>query len=246
MMNIVAIIEARMTSSRLPGKPLLEITGKSIIEHLATRLSFVNSIDEIVLATTTNKADDKLVAAANKLGIKYFRGSEVDVMDRVIQTAVFAEADIIVEVTGDCPLIDPNIVEQVIQMYLSNTADYVTNAHIRCYPDGMDVQVFNLNTLMKSASMTSDPLDHEHVTLHIRNHPDLFTHLHLIAPEELHWPELGLTLDEKKDFELIKKIIEYFETNNNELFDCYDAIKLLRENPDWVSINESVARKGDT
>lgn len=245
-MNIVAIIEARMTSSRLPGKPLLEIAGKSIIEHLTTRLSCVNSLNDIVLATTTNKADDKLVAAAKTLGIKCFRGSEDDVMERVIQTAAFAEADIIVEVTGDCPLIDPNIVEQVIQMYLFNKADYVTNAHIRCYPDGMDVQVFNLNTLMKSAAMTSDPLDHEHVTLHIRNNPDLFSHLHLIAPQKLHWPELGLTLDEMNDFELITKIIEYFESKNIEIFDCYDAIKLLRDNPDWVLINKSVTRKGDT
>ena len=92
--------------------------------------------------------------------------------------------------------------------------------------------------------MTNDRLDREHVTLHIRNHPELFTHAYLVAPPELHWPELGLTLDEPKDYELIKKIIEYFEPNQ-PLFTCLDVITLLKQRPDWTSINQSVIRKGD-
>ncbi len=92
--------------------------------------------------------------------------------------------------------------------------------------------------------MTSDALDHEHVTLHIRNHPEIFKSVHLVAPQELRWPELGLTLDEPKDYELLKMIIEYFEPNQTP-FSCLDVIKLLRHRPDWVSINQSVIRKGD-
>lgn len=244
-MKIAAIVEARMTSSRLPGKVLLPATGMPMLSHLVRRLHTIETIDEIVLATTTNSTDDLLVDFSKKTGIKCFRGSEEDVMSRVIEAADSVNADLIVEITGDCPIIDPEIVEQTIRMFHANHADYVSNAHIRSYPDGMDTQVYMLETLKKSASLTATKLDHEHVTLHIRNHPEMFKHLHLVAPPELHWPELGLTLDEQTDYVLLKRIIEYFETTN-PLFSCLDCIRLLRQNPDWLEINKSVVRKGDT
>jgi spore coat polysaccharide biosynthesis protein SpsF len=244
-MKIIATIEARMTSSRLPGKVLMEVAGKPMLEHLVDRLKTVPSLNGIVLATTTNLSDDKLEGFAKKAGINCYRGSENDVMTRVIQAAESVGADIVVEITGDCPLIDPQIVEQTIQMYKFNRADYVSNAHIRSYPDGMDVQVFALELLKRSAAMTDDVIDHEHVTLHLRNHPELFSQVHLIAPPEIHWPELGLTLDEPKDFDLIKKIIEYFGPVNS-LFSCLDIVRLLRQMPAWVAINQTVIRKGNT
>jgi spore coat polysaccharide biosynthesis protein SpsF len=243
--KIVATIEARMTSSRLPGKVLMKVLGKPILYYLVERLKQVSLLDDIVLATTTNSDDDSLVKFANNEGIQSYRGSEDDVMGRVIGAAESVDADLIVEITGDCPIIDPSIVEQTIQTYINNNSDYVSNAHIRSYPDGMDVQVFSLNVLKKSSEMTNNVLDHEHVTLHIRNHPELFSHLHLVAPPELWWPELGLTLDEISDFELLKNIIEYFG-ESNRLFSCYEAIKLLRDKPDWLAINQKVVRKGDT
>jgi len=165
-------------------------------------------------------------------------------MTRVIGAAESAKADVVVEITGDCPIIDPEIVEQTIHLFNASQVDYVSNGHIKSFPDGMDTQVFRLDTLKRSATMTSDALDHEHVTLHIRNHPEIFKSVHLVAPPELRWPELGLTLDEPKDYELLKMIIEYFEPNQTP-FSCLDVIKLLRHRPDWVSINQSVIRKGD-
>ena len=243
-MKIVATIEARMTSSRLPGKVLMNVLDKPILHYLVSRIKRVQLLDEIVLATTTNSTDDSLAEFANNENIKCYRGSEVDVMDRVVGAAESANADLIVEITGDCPIIDPSIIEQAIQTYINNNVDYVSNAHVRSYPDGMDVQVFSLNILKKSLNMTDDVLDREHVTLHIRNHPELFSHLNLVAPTKLWWPELGLTLDERPDFELLKKIIEYF--SDNIFFDCYEVIKLLRERPDLVSINQKVIRKSDT
>ncbi len=243
-MKIVATIEARMTSSRLPGKVLLPASGIPMLQHLVNRLCAVPSLDGIVLATTTNETDDALEAFAGQMSINCFRGSEEDVMSRVIGAAASVNADLVVEITGDCPIIDPQIIEQTIRMYHANPADYVSNAHIRSYPDGMDTQVFLLETLKHSASMTEDQLDHEHVTLHIRNHPEIFRHVHLVAPPELHWPELGLTLDEPADYELLKRIIEHFE-NTNPLFSCLDVIRLLREKPEWVAINQEVLRKGD-
>ena len=216
-----------------------------MLEHLIRRLNAVSSIDQIVLATSTNPADNPLETFANSMSIPCYRGSEEDVMGRVIGAAEHGSADLVVEITGDCPVIDPEIVEQTIRMYKANTADYVSNALVRSYPDGMDTQVFLLETLKHSAAMTSDQLDREHVTLHIRNHPDLFKHVHLVAPPEIHWPELGLTLDERDDYELLKKIIEHFDMIN-PLFGCLDAVRLLRQNPEWVDINRHVARKGDS
>ena len=215
-----------------------------MLEHLVNRLRPVPSLGGIVLATTTNKTDDVLKEFSIRMGIGCYRGSENDVMSRVIGAAESEGADIVVEITGDCPIIDPKIVEQTISVFKSNQVDYVSNGHIRSFPDGMDTQVFRLDALKRSAAMTNDRLDREHVTLHMRNHPELFTHAHLVAPPELHWPELGLTLDEPKDYELIKKIIEYFEPNE-PLFTCLDVITLLKQRPDWASINQSVIRKGD-
>ena len=130
-------------------------------------------------------------------------------------------------------------------MYKAHNVDYASNVMIRSYPDGMDVQVFTLETLIKSASMTNDPLDIEHVSLHIRNNPELFTRVHLVAPPELHWPELGLTLDEKKDFDLISTVIENFE-DESYLFSCQDVINLLKQNPQLTEINKAVSRKGNS
>jgi spore coat polysaccharide biosynthesis protein SpsF len=243
--KIFATIEARMTSSRLPGKVLLQAAGKPMLEHLVNRLRAVPSLNGIVLATTINKTDDELEEFSKKIGISCYRGSENDVMNRVIGAADSVGTDVVVEITGDCPIIDPQIVEQTIRMFNANQADYVSNCHIRSYPDGMDTQIFRLETLKRSATMTSDALDQEHVTLHIRNHPELFTHLHLVAPPETHWPGLGLTLDVPKDNELLKKIIEHFEPANS-LFSCRDVIQLLKQRPDWVGINHAVVRKGDT
>jgi spore coat polysaccharide biosynthesis protein SpsF len=244
-MKIVATIEARMTSSRLPGKVLMPVLGRPMLYYLITRLKAVPSLDEIVLATTTNKQDDVLERFALQNNIACFRGSENDVMLRVIGAGEAVKADAIVEITGDCPIIDPQIIEQTIRLFKANQADYVSNAHIRSYPDGMDVQVFRLETLKHSATLTVDELDHEHVTLHIRNHPELFSHLHLVAPPEIDWPELGLTLDEPADYELLKLIIEHFGPDNL-LFSCLDVIRLLRANPSWCNLNYHVKRKGDS
>jgi len=160
---------------------------------------------------------------------------------RVIGAAESVDADIVVEITGDCPIIDPLIVGQTIQMYLYNDCDYVSNGHVRSYPDGMDSQVFSLEVLKRSAAMTTDPLDHEHVTLYILNHPELFSHIYLIASPDLYWPELGLTLDEPKDYELLKKIIEHFG-DANPYFSCREAIELLKSKPEWAAINKDVRR----
>ena len=244
-MKIVATIEARMTSSRLPGKPMMEVCGHPMLGHLVYRLKAVESLDAIVLATTINQADDVMAQYASSIGIEVFRGDEDDVMGRVVNAGKSVDADVIVEITGDCPIIDPEIIEQAIRSYGENTYEYVGNQHVRSYPDGMDVQVFALETLIRSEAMTDEPLDREHVTLHIRNNPQIFSHLNLVAPPEQHWPDLGLTLDEQSDFDLLKVIIEHFY-DKNPLFSCLDVVRFLRTNQQLVDINSEVLRKGNT
>jgi spore coat polysaccharide biosynthesis protein SpsF len=241
-MKVIATIEARMTSKRLPGKVMLFASGKSMLEHLVNRIRKVPSIDEIVLATTINSADDVLVEFANKVGVRYYRGSEDDVMQRVIDAAKSVDADIVVELTGDNPLIDPLIIEMSIQYFKANNADYLFSSN---YPIGMNTQVFYLAALVRSANLTDAALDHEHVTLHIRNNPEIFSQVQLLASPEMNWPDLGLTLDEPKDYELLKKIIQHFDNSNID-FSCIDIVRLLRNKPDWVSINKAVVRKGDS
>lgn len=243
-MKIVATIEARMTSSRLPGKVLMPAAGKSMLYHLVSRLRKVPSVNEIVLATTTNRTDDVLVEFAKTEGIACFRGSEDDVMSRVIGAAESVKADVIVEITGDCPIIDPEVIEQTIQMFLHNPCDYASNVVVRSYPIGMDTQVYRLDALKRSFLMTDSPLDREHVTRHIRQNPELFKLIHLVAPVSLCWPELGLTLDEQKDYELLKRIVEHFD-GRIDSFSCSEMIQLLKiQFPDWIKLNENVQRKG--
>jgi len=242
--NIVAIVEVRMTSSRLPGKHLLPVNNKPILQHLVNRLRDIEIIDKVVLATTENSTDDVLVELANKLGVNYFRGSELDVMGRVLGAGEAFSAEVICEVTGDCPVIDGQIVDQLIRTYLLNNADYVSDGQSGM-PMGMTSQVFSLNALKRSYAMTEEALDLEHVTLHIRNNPELFPPIYTAASRHLCWPELELVLDERDDYELLKKIIEHFGEENS-LFSCIEVIELLRENSGWLKINKHVKRKGDT
>lgn len=241
----VAIVEVRMTSSRLPGKHMLLANKKPMLGHLVARLKAVPSIDEIVIATTNNATDDILQEFAVSHDVGFFRGSENDVMGRVLQSARAFQADIICEVTGDCPIIDPEIVEQLLQTFFRNNISYLNNGKYGLMPDGMGAQVFTTDALAKSESMTNAPLDREHVTLHIKRHPELFPAFYLVAPHSLQWPGLGLTLDEQSDYELLKLIIEHFG-DDHPLFSCLDVIHLLRGKPEWVAINQTVRRKGET
>jgi len=241
--RIVATIEARMTSSRLPGKVLMPADGIPMLLHLVRRLRAVSSLDAIVIATTVNAADDPIADFAAREDIAVFRGSESDVLGRVIGAARSAAADIVVEITGDCPIIDPDLVEQTIQTFLHHQADYVSNSVVRSYPDGMDTQVMTFAALQRCADLTDDPLDREHVSRFIYQHPDMFSLVHVVAPPSLTWPELGLTLDEASDYELLKRVIEHLAPQD-ELFGCGAAIAFLRSNPDLLEINRRVVRKG--
>ena len=240
MKKIVATIEARMTSSRLPGKVLMPAAGMPMLEILIRRLKRVVQLNEIVVATTVNSDDDPVIALAQKLGVGFFRGSEEDVLTRVLGAAHKYKADIIVEITGDCPLIDPKIVGNVIDLYLNSACDYANNVDPVTFPIGMDAQVFATELLERSDREGKTLEDREHVSWYIRHHPKM-RRVNLLAPKELNWSELGLTLDEVKDYELLKNIVEHFSPEL--FFSCGDILKYLRENPQLLKINQDVVRK---
>ena len=241
-MNTVVIVQARMTSSRLPGKIMAPVLGKPLLELQAERLKRAQLVDEIVIATTTNDTDDPVESLTERLRIGCFRGSEDDVLDRVLRAAHAFDVDVIVEITGDCPLIDFQVIDQLVGVYRANDYDYVANVLKRTYPRGLDTQVFATSVLEEVARLTDDPADHEHVSLYIYEHPEKFK-LHNIEsglPEEF-W-DLRLTVDTPEDLELIRTIYqELYPTN--PAFTIQDVITLFQRQPELRRINQHIAQK---
>jgi spore coat polysaccharide biosynthesis protein SpsF len=242
MPRIVATIEARMTSIRLPGKVLKEAVGKPMLELMIERLKRVPSLDGIVVATTTNATDDPVAALANRLGVGIWRGSEDDVLSRVLDAAVHHRIDVIVETTGDCPLIDPTAVEDCIRVYRAAKVDYVSNVLERSYPVGMDTQVFATSILADVARRTDDPADREHVSLYIYRHPEIYSLRNVPAPPALARPDLALTLDTPEDYRLIGAVFEALYPKN-PAFALADVLAFLDRRPEIAAMNAHVRRK---
>ena len=206
-MKTVAIVQARMGSTRLPNKVMKLINGKPMIELLFRRLEKARELNEIVLATSEDPKNQPLINHLSQLGFRYWQGSESDVLDRYLQAARFSNADIVVRVTGDCPLIDPCIVDSVIQHFKSNSAEYCSNTIPATYPDGLDVEVFTINALERAAIEATEAFDREHVTPYLKN-PLKFKQLQFIGPEDnsnLRW-----TVDEFDDFSVVEAIFLHF------------------------------------
>ena len=240
--RIVATIEARMTSSRFPGKVLMEACGKPMLQHMIERLQRVPSLDGIVVATTGNDADVPIVNLAQRMGVGFFQGSEYDVLLRVLHSARAYDIDVIVEMTGDCPLIDPVLVEDCIRGYEVAGVDYVSNVLERTYPRGMDTQVFATEVLADVADRTDDPEDHEHVSIFIYSHPEIYSLKNMAGPPELTNPGLGLTLDTPEDLKLIRRIFEILYPDI-PAFTLADILAVLKNNPELTELNAHVRRK---
>ena len=223
MKSINIIVEARMNSKRLPGKHMLKVRNMPILQFLIMRLKLVKKINKIIIATTDTEKDQVLVNLAKKNKVNYYRGSEKNVMDRVLKASNKYKTDIIVGITADCPLVDPNLVSQCIDIFLNNNCDYLNNLVFPGFPQGMNCQVYKSSILKKSYKLVNKIEDYEHVTSHILRNSKLFKHLYLAPPSNMYYPKLRYELDEKKDYIKIKKIIESFSKNNYE-FTCLDII----------------------
>ena len=240
--KIVATIEVRMASSRLPGKVMLPLAGKPSTARLIERLRRARYLDEIVVATTENTADDGLAALALQLGVKVFRGSEADVLGRVLGAARSVAGDIIVEVTGDCPLLDHALVDPGLEEFFARDVDYAGNIVPVTFPIGFDVQVFPTAVLARVDALTQDPLDRVHVSYYIYTHPETFRIYNWAAAGEYHWPDLRVTLDERADYELLNIIFKCLLPINED-FTALDVIRFLRDNPQLLAINQHVRQK---
>lgn len=242
MMNKIAIIEARMSSTRLPGKVLRQIIGRPMLALLVERLQCAQQLDGVVVATTVNPADDPIETLTRKLGIGCFRGSEEDVLGRVLQAANAFAAEVIVEITGDCPLIESTKVDAMLSSFMKMSIDFMVNRLDGSYPDGMGLRIFKKELLHKIDHLTKDPVDREHVTLYVWEHPELFSIHHFNNRLNPKYWDLRLTVDTPEDFDLISKIFEeLYPANRN--FGLPEIIDLLERKPGMLDINRHITAK---
>jgi spore coat polysaccharide biosynthesis protein SpsF len=235
---IGCIIQARMGSSRLPGKVLIKLNEKqSTLDFILKQLSFSTLIDKTIIATTNLEEDFVIEQFAKNSGIECFRGDSDDVLDRYYNCAKKFQLDTIVRITSDCPLIDPQIIDQVIRKYQSDQYDYVTNTLIRTYPIGTDVEIFSFRILEKAWKNATLPSEREHVTPFMRNKKPDFRLANLENDKNL--SHLRWTLDRQEDLDLIKKIIVKIDKNPILM---NDILNLLSAEPDLVKINEHISQ----
>ncbi|MEO1942971.1 MAG: NTP transferase domain-containing protein, partial [Candidatus Thioglobus sp.] len=231
--HIVAIIQARMTSSRLPEKVLADICGKPSLQLMLERISMSTSVGKVVVATTINTSDDPIVKLCNKLGYKTFRGDEFDVLGRVLQAAEAESAEVVVRLTADCPMIDPDVIDKVVTAFSINNHDYLSNTVERTYPDGLDVEVMSINTLREAHKKAVAPFLREHVTPYISGkRPDLgagdfrIDQIRFAADfSHIRW-----TLDTKEDLQRIRSLVSKLPEDYRWL----QALSIATQEPDLL------------
>lgn len=237
-MKILAILQARMTSTRLPGKILKPVLGKPLLHYELERLRRCPSITQLIVATTTNFQDDPVAALCEAEDLACYRGSEHDVLGRFYQAALPYQPDAILRVTGDCPLLDPQVVEGILHAYMNEgSVDYVSNSLERTFPRGLDAEVFSFWALEAAHREATDPIEREHVTPFLYRNPERFRlKQHKQSPNLSHhrW-----TVDTPEDFELIANILSSIYLANPD-FTQADVLALLEKRPDWLAINAHI------
>jgi spore coat polysaccharide biosynthesis protein SpsF len=241
-MNYLLTIEARMRSSRLPGKVLKPILGRPMLGLMIERLQQSRTIDGIVVATTVNPSDDPIVDLVESLNVEYFRGSEEDVLARVLGAAQQFDADVIVETTGDCPLIDPALVDKVVSDYRIGGADFVSNNLVYSTPRGMDVRVFSAESLAEIDRISQDPTDREHVSLHYWEHPEKYRLRNVSTELPPEVADLRLTVDTPEDFELVRRVFEELYPRKS-IFSLSDILTLFEHKPEIPALNKAIQQK---
>lgn len=244
-MKIVSTIEVRMTSTRLPDKSMRAILGKPMLQLLIERIKKCKKINEIVIATTDNHSDDIIEHLAKKMNISCYRGSENDVLDRVLQAVKSVDGDLILELWGDSPLIDSTVLDRVIDYYLENDFDCVGTTlpnFPKTYPIGLSALMFPTKILEEVETITQNPIDRENVSNYIYEHPEKYKIGQVPCPTELNFPELRLTVDEQRDFDLVSMVFENLYPLNPS-FSAADVIKFLNSNPKIRDLNRDIKQR---
>lgn len=237
-MKILGIIQARMNSTRLPGKVMLEISGKPLLDHIITRCS-ISNIHEIVVATTTNTSDDIIEIYCNSKNILIYRGEEENVLKRFYDCAKKTTCDIIVRITSDDPFKDPDIINIAIKKLVENDFDYVSNTIQPTYPEGIDIEVFTFNALEKAFQNATLDSEKEHVTPYIWKNTKLFKTYNFKCKEDL--SKLRWTIDNNKDIEFAREIYKELYLKK-PIFLLNDILKLINEKPNLKDINSGTIR----
>lgn len=237
-MNIVAIIQARMGSTRLPGKVIKEIAGETMLSKVVHRTMKAKRINQIVVAMTINTADDVIVRECTKLKISFYRGSEEDVLDRFHQAAREYKADVIVRITSDCPLIDGALVDKVINVFLKEKSDYASNTLKPTYPRGLDCEVMTPKALEIAWKNARKVYERVHVTPYIYQHPNIFKLSSLEG--NVDYSRYRLTVDTQEDLDLAREIYKRFNTDN---FSWLEVIRLFKKEQTLPFINEHIRQK---
>jgi spore coat polysaccharide biosynthesis protein SpsF len=241
MTEIIAIVQARMGSTRLPGKVMMNLIGKSMLFHELSRIARAKRISSIIVATTTSRSDDCIVDLCKEHDWHYFRGSEPDVLDRYFQCAKQFGADSIIRLTADCPLIEPTIIDRVVEEFTNKSpnVDYVSNIiPKRTYPQGLDTEVMSFSALERSWIEDKNPALREHVTQYILRNPDKFKVAGVMNDRDI--SNLRWTVDTKEDFQLINEIYSFFGHNQ---FSWYDVLDLMNKKPELPLINQNIRQK---
>ena len=242
MVKTVAVVPVRMTSSRLPGKVMAEVLGKPLLGHIIDRLECCSSLDDIVVATATDMLNNPIETYCRERGIPVFRGSEKDVLDRLSQALAWRDAQTGVLVFGDCPLIDPRIVEQLIQLFESNDQlDFVSNDLCTTWPPGMEVEVFRASALADSSLRCTDGDIREHGTLYIRKHPNIYRLHNVDALPHLSRPDLSLEVDVSDDLTVIQAVMQAFDGRTN--LPLEKIIDYMDKNPELAASNRNITRR---
>jgi len=235
---IAAIIQARMTSTRLPSKIMMEVNNRPLLDYMIERVTFIKKIDQIIIATTTNREDDVIEEYAGEKGLSYYRGSEHDVLDRYYQTAKKFSVDHVMRITSDNTLIDPTICDNIIEVYFKTVADY---AHTDpTFAEGVDFAVLSYKALEKTWLEANLRSEREHVTLYIHNHPELFNIV--TVSNETDDSEYRFTVDEHEDFLVVKTLIENLYKENQQVFLTNEIKHFLDNHPDIYKLNRNVVR----
>jgi len=237
--KVVAIVQARMGSTRLPGKVLKNLAGETMLARVVGRLDRSNRIDDLLVATTDQSTDDAIVDECRKLSVRVSRGSQNDVLDRYFKAAESSSADVVVRITSDCPLIDPEITDKTIARFLDELPDYASNTIVRTYPRGLDTEVMSFSALSRVWQKAQKPYEREHVTPYLLEHPSEFRLVSVVGDRD--YSPHRWTVDTPEDFLFAETVYERLKAKN--MFSWRDVLDLVEREPELGELNSGVMQK---
>lgn len=239
MLKNVAIIQARMGSSRLPGKVLKLLNGVTVLETVVRRVKQAGLLDDVIVATSVSESDQQIADFCERIDVKCYRGSEYDVMSRYYEAAISSGAEVIVRVTSDCPLVDPATIDQLLHLFAERDDDYILKDNL---PVGTTSEVFSIQALEKAYRMDLEKYHREHIVTAFTEYPEYFRSYIYDAEDAFYYPHIRLTLDTPEDYELLERIFSHYTCSNEEI-ELKDVITLLQKTPSLLDINASIQPK---